>query len=76
MTTPITPQELAALIRRLARDEGGGLSVSLPALLDALTMENPLPEGPAGWRAQVALRQAIRTAVGQIPDMRFIEGDS
>ncbi len=76
MSTTLNPPDLAALIRRLARDEGGGPCVSLPTLLDALTQATPLPEGPAGWRAQLALRAAIRAAVGEIPDMRYIEGDT
>ena len=76
MMPALKADQLAALIRSLARDEGAGFCVSWPTLLDALTAKDPLPDGPEGWRAQLALKQAVRETTKAIPGMRFIEGDS
>lgn len=72
------PDKLREMILHLsgvrAADDRAG--VPLPAILDALTGPGGLGEGPDAWRAQLRLQGAIRETVGQIPGMRYIEGDS
>jgi len=72
----LSQERLATLIRRLARDEGAGPSVAWPTLLEALLEGRPLPEGPEGGRAELALRRAVQERVAQIPGLRYVPGDS
>ncbi len=72
----LTDERLAALVRRLARDEGAGPSVAWPTLLEALLEGRPLPEGPEGGRAELALRRAVQERVAQIPGLRYVPGDA
>lgn len=72
----LTNDQLFALVRRLARDEGAGPSVAWSTLLEALLEGKPLPEGPEGGRAELALRRAIQERGAQIPGLRYVPGDS
>jgi len=74
----LTPARLRDLLLNLAAQQSPELrsSVALPAILEALGGGLNLDEGPEGWRAQLALRRAIRETVAQIPRMRYVEGDS
>ncbi|MHB1296147.1 MAG: hypothetical protein ACYC4R_14270 [Anaerolineae bacterium] len=74
----ITPARLQALIPSLAATQApdNREAVSLASIVDALTGGADLGTGAEGWAVQLRLKQAIRDAVAQIPEMRFIEGDS
>ncbi|MCD6520152.1 MAG: hypothetical protein J7M05_09555 [Anaerolineae bacterium] len=51
-------------------------TVSLPAIIDALTEGQGLGPGREGWQAQLRLREAIIKLVEEIPGMLFVEGDA
>ena len=78
LISELTPARLRDLLLTLAAKQSPDLrsSVALPAILEVLGSGLNLDEGPEGWRAQLALRRAIRETVAQIPGMRYVEGDA
>ncbi|MHB0857863.1 MAG: hypothetical protein ACYC5M_09865 [Anaerolineae bacterium] len=74
----VTASRLKELLPTLAvaQSAGNRAAISLPDIVDALTRGMNLGTGAEGWAVQLRLKQAIKNAVAQIPDMRYVEGDA
>jgi len=74
----LTPEELAALVERLAdaQSEGNRRAVSVGAIVDALAGGRDLGTGSEGWERTLRLQQAVCTLAGRAPGMRYVEGDA
>ena len=51
-------------------------AVNLSAIMDSMAGGRDLGSGSEGWSAQLALKRAIITALDDIPEMEFVDGDA
>lgn len=74
----ITPDSLRDVILALSARQSPDTrsAVSVVSILEAVAGDTKLDDGPDGWRAQLALKKAVRETLKAIPDMCYIEGDS
>lgn len=74
----LTPQWLEEVVTSLAANQPADMrdSVSLTAVVQALSGSKELGQGREGWQAYLRLKQAIKDACSQLAGMRFVEGDS
>ncbi len=74
----LEPEPFAETVRRLAaaQSEGNRTSVSVAAIMDALTGGKDLGSGPLGWHRYLRLKLAISDLAGRAAGLRYVEGDA
>ena len=74
----LTPSELLALVRRLARPSAADERpvAEMNDLLDALLGPATTSEAAAAWAQHVALKQRLVALIDGLAGVRFVPGDS